>query len=738
MAKVKANTSTKVDMTIVERAKAFYARAKAYEADQRKEELDDIRFVGLLEQWPEQLRALRENDPQGARPCLVVDKVNQYKNQIVNQMRQSRPGIKARPVDDAGDVEVAEVYQGIIRHIEDASKADIAYDWAGEGAVVSGTGYFRIVTEYVGDSFQQEIRIARIRNRFTVYFDPNAKEPDGSDQTECLITTMLPRKEFEELYPDVEVSEWNASTGDSDWYDEENVRIAEYFYIEKEKATIYLLEDGNSIFKEEYDEKYLGAKEEAQEIEAFQEEQAQPAPAILKQREGYKSIVKWCKVTGADTLEETIVAGSFIPVVRVIGIETDIDGKLYLRGVVRGVKDAQRMYNYQRSTVVETLALTSKAPWVAAAGQIEGFEAEWASSNRVNRAVLKYKPVSVNGTLSPPPQRQGYAGVPTGLIHDMQTSEHDIQSALGMYQASIGEDGNAKSGRAMNAQQKQGDMATFQFPDNQSKSIRHAGRIIMGMIPVIYDTAQVIRILGEDGSASYAKIDPEQKEAVNKTRNQDGTVTKIYNLGVGKYDVTITTGSSYATKRMEGADFLTQLVQSSPDLMPVIGDLLFKSMDMPYADEISERMKKMMPPQLQEQDDGSSPEVQQVKQQASQVIQQLQQQLEAAHQAMTEAEQEAKQLEQKANDTQGKNELEAKRVEIEQYRAQTERIKVEMDAAQTEFNPDRLQAIEDSVAHLVTEIFPHVLEQPQETTEPPSGGFLMPEGNANEQTSPSQ
>ena len=723
--KITKSDTTKVEMTVVERAKKFYQRSKTYEADQRKEELDDIRFSGLLEQWPVQLKQMREGDPTGARPCFVVDKVNQYKNQIINQMRQAKPGVKARPVDDTGDEEVAEVFQGIIRHIEDASKADIAYDWAADGMVTSGVGYFRILTEYVGDTFQQEIRIARIRNRFTVYFDPDAKEPEGSDQKECLITMLIKRDEFEELYPDIELSEWNSSTGDSDWYDVDHVRIAEYYYIEETKAKLFLLEDGNSIFEDEYNEKYLGAKAEndADDLEP-QEPYAQPTqqpPAIIKERMGYRNVVKWCKVTGSDELESTIIPGSYIPIVRCMGIETDIDGKLYMRGIVRGVKDAQRLYNYQRSTVAETLSLASKAPYIAAAGQLEGFEPEWASSNRVSRAVLRYKPVSINGTLVGAPQRQQYAGVPTGLIQDMATSEHDIQSALGMYQASIGQDSNAKSGRALNAQQKQGDMATFMFPDNQSKAIRHCGRILMGMIPIIYDTAQVVRVLGEDGTTNYASINPEQKEAVIKQRDGNGAIKKIYNLGVGTYDVTITTGSSYATKRMEGADFLTSLVQSSPDLMPIIGDLLFKSMDMPYADEISKRMKIMQPPQLQQQQDGEDaiPEVQQVKQQASQVIQQLQQQLESAHQAMQEADSEAKQLSMQAQDAQTKNALDSKRVQIEEYRAETERLKVEIDATQQsgEFDVDRLQAIEESVAHLVTEIFPHVLEQDNQLNE---------------------
>ena len=693
--KVISTESTKVDLTIVERAKKFYLRAQAYESDQRKEELDDIRFVGLLEQWPVQLKAMREGDPQGARPCLVVDKVNQYKNQVVNSMRQNRPSIKARPVDDAGDVEVAEVYQGIIRHIEDVSKADIAYDWAGEGAVTSGTGYFRIITEYVGDSFQQEIRIARIRNRFTVYFDPDAKEPDGSDAKEVLITMMIKRDDFEAMYPNVEMTEWNASTGDSDWYDKDNIRIAEYFYIDKKDETLYLLEDGNSIFKTEYE----------------QQDELTRVP-FIKQRKGYRTIVKWCKVTGCEELESTIIAGQFIPVVRVIGIETDIDGKLYTRGVVRGVKDPQRMYNYQRSTMVETLGLASKAPWVAAAGQIEGFEPEWASSNRVNRAVLRYKPVTINGTLAPPPQRQGYAGVPTGLIQDMQTSEHDIQSALGMYQASIGQDSNAKSGKALNAQQKQGDMATFQFPDNLNKSVRHAGRIIMGMIPIIYDTAQVVRILGEDGTPDYVQIDPEQEEAVAKLQGENGAIKKIYNLGVGKYDVTITTGSSYATKRMEGADFLTQVAQTNPDLMPVIGDLLFKSLDMPYAQEISERMKKMMPPELKDDSGEDSPEVMQVKKQADEMLKVLQEQLQAAEQAMLEAGEEAKEMQLAAKDKDGELILKQRELEIKEYEAQTKRLQVELTALQGQENVDlsEIDELREAVAKLIDMVAPEPIE----------------------------
>lgn len=651
---------------VLANAKAFFERAQAYEAAQRADELDDIRFVGLLQQWPEEIRRIRESDPQGARPCLTVDKVNQYKNQIVNNIRMNSPSIKVRPVDDNADIEVAEVYQGIIRHIESESKADLAYDWASEGSVDSGVGFFRIVTEYIGSSFQQDVKVKKIPNRFSVYRDPDSYEIDGSDQMECLITEMVTRKAFKKMYPKADPCDWASSTGDTDtWITEKEVRVAEYFWCEYAKDELLLLDNGDSIYLSEYAVKYPEGTD---------------APQVIDRRAAERKIVKWAKCSGAEVLEESTFAGSYIPVIPVFGIVTVVDGRMYWRGIVRGAKDPQRMYNYNRSTIAESLSLTIKAPYIGATGQFKTASRRWQNANRVNYAYLEYDPVTTNGQIAPPPQRQGFAGVPTGLLQDIETSEHDIQAGLGMYQASIGQDSNAKSGRALNAQRQQGDVATFHFPDNLAKSVAHAGRIIVDIIPKYYDQQRVIRILGEDGSQEFAQIDPSQPEAVREVPDENGAVKKIYNLGVGKYDVIATSGASFASKREEGAEFITQLVQSSPDLMPIVGDLLFKAMDMPYADEISERLKKMMPPQLQEQPEGGeSQEVIAVKEQASQIIQQLQEQIQAAQAAMAEAEQEAQVLVARADNAEAKAEIDAikaqndaRKIELEQYKAQTE------------------------------------------------------------------
>lgn len=723
--------SSSVEKTVVERAKDFFARVVVAESEQRILEQEDISFANL-DQWPAELKTLRENDPQGKRPCMVVDKVGQYKQQIVNSIRENRPSIKVRPVDDNADIETADIFEGLVRHIQDTSKADIAYDWAAECAVTSGLGYFRILTEFIDDTFQQQIRIARIRNRFSVYFDPNSKEPDGSDAKQCLIVDTMPRDDFIAAYPECDPSNWLTATGDNHWFDQDTVRIAEYFYIENNKEELLLLDDGNSVFASDYKTKYKSIKPvtndysapvaaaespetnvdppmagipppvdantdptaqpldmlnlgEEQTETAPDDEMAETTPKIIDRRMGNRIVVKWCKLAGGETkpLKETTFPGKFIPVIPVLGIETDIDGKRKLRGIIRGVKDAQRIYNYQRSIMTESLGLTVKAPFIGAVGQFKTQGAKWDAANNVNFSRLEYDPVTINGNLAPMPQRQGFAGVPTGLIQDMQTSEHDIQAALGMYQASIGQDGNAKSGIAMNSQQKAGDLATFQFPDNLSKSVRHCGRILIDIIPIVMDKAQVIRTLGEDGAHSAVSIDPQQSQSKVKRRTKDG-VESIFNLGVGKYDVTSTVGASFATKRMEGADFMSQVAQSNPDLMPLIGDLMFKAMDMPYADEVAKRLKIMLPPPIQQaiqaEDEGQSPEVQAVKNQAQQIISQLQQQLESAHQAMQAADQEHQQVSSgeasKAADSQAKMQGESTRAAAEVEKSKAEAAKM--------------------------------------------------------------
>ena len=420
-----------------------------------------------------------------------------------------------------------------------------------------------------------------------------------------------------------------------------------------------------------------------------------------------------------------------------------VEGKRILSGIIRPAKDSARLYNYVRSAFTEAVALAPKAPFIVAAGQIENYP-EWETANTVNHAVLRYDPKTVSGSVIGAPQRQQMGGVPTGLAQDMEMAERDIQSTMGVYNASLGKDGNEKSGKAILARQKAGDTATFHYPDTGARPIQHAGRVIVGMIPKVYDTVRVMRIIGEDDEADFAQINPDQPEAVKKELDGKGAVKKIYNLGVGSYDTTVTVGPSYNTKRMEAAEAMTQVLQGNPELMQTIGDLYFKSLDMPYSDEIAKRMKIMLPAPLQEPEDGQEPlppEVQQKMQQQDDMIKEL----DSAVQKMSE-------------ELEGKD-IEREKVENEKYKARTDRLKVEgelaLKAQEQMVAPPELLARFDGIEQMMLDIMrnsghldeheakrspqgslpeppmpaPPDQQQIQQMQPPQDGGFLMPGDN---------
>jgi len=602
--------SKKTDKLIEEALKRFDI---AYEAEKtnRKMALEAIKFRSL-EQWPDQIKRDREADPDGARPTLVIDKTNQYLNQVKNDQRQNSPAIKIRPVDDKGDVRVAEVLQGIIRNIEDQSSSDLAYDTAFEHAIDGGFGYWRILTEYEDEkSFHQDIRIQRIRNRFNVYLDPDHQQPDGSDAKWGLIIEDMDRDEFKIQYPKADPCDFKAGDDTNNgWVSKTTVRLAEYFRIVPKKETIYLLQDGTVVTEDEL------------ESEAD----------IVDERETMTNVVKWSKITCNEELEKRDWEGKYIPIVEVIGNEIDVQGVRKLSGMIESGMDAQRMYNYAASQFVEMVSLAPKSPWISAAGQTANYAADWRDSNRKNLALLEYDPVEVNGNLAPPPMRQPMQGIPAGWQQMMQNMESGLQGAFGMYSASIGEPSNEKSGRAIIARQREGDVGSFHYVDNLARSIRHTGRILIDLIPKIYDTARIARILGEDGEPKMVKLDPEMDQAMRtETDEVSGKeIGEIFNLGIGRYDVSVNVGPSYSTKRQEEAESMVNIVTQAPSLMPVIGDLMFKSMDSPGSDEIAERLKKMLPPELKDEEGDENPE------QMKQAIMAAQQDLQAKQQQVME------------------------------------------------------------------------------------------------------
>lgn len=601
------------DEAILDQARLRLKACIENEEDERAKMLDDLKFA-TLDQWPAHIRNQRENDPNGPRPCLTSDKLNQYLIQVVNDARQSRPAIKVRPIDDASDPDTARVLQEGVRHIEDQSTAQIAYSTAIESAAKVGLGYFRVTTDYVApDSFDQEAFIRRVPNTFACYLGPHLM-PDGSDAEYGFIFEDMPIETFKSRFP--KAKHEKATFKDlpdgigSFWRTEEHVVVAEYFYFDEQREELLFLENGMTILLKDW--------------EALGEGEKMP---VVETRVTVTKSVKWCKHTGCEILEKRDWAGKYIPIIEVVGKEAWLDGKRHLWGLVRPAKDPLRAYNYWLSTITEKIGLSPKAPYIAAAGQIEGLEHLWEKANTENRAVLTYNAVDVNGNAVPPPKRQEPSQVEVGMMSMLQVLERDVQTALGMFKASVGEAESQQSGRAILALQRESDTSTHHFPDNLATSIMHCGRILIDLIPKIYDTKRMLRLLGEDGTSRGVLLDPEQQEAKRDIQTSEG-VKSIYNLGVGKYDVTVTVGPSYNTKRAEAAEAMVEMLKSQPQLIGIIGDLMFKSFDWPMADKIAERLKKVMPPQLQDEPEGGQPippEAQAKIAQMSQVVQVLSQ-----------------------------------------------------------------------------------------------------------------
>lgn len=661
------------DILTVARSRLDMAVAALSES--REDEIDDLRFfAGSPDnhwQWPADVLATRgavQGQTINARPTLTINKLPQHVRQVTNDQRQNRPGAKVIPVNDEADVEVADIFNGLIRHIEYISDADVAYDTACENQVAYGEGYIRLLTEYCDDNtFDQDIKIGRIRNSFSVYMDPLIQDPTGADAKWCFITEDLTKAEYERLYPDATPISTLQSLGVGDqsisnWLDEDTIRIADYYYIDYDKATLNLYPGNQTAFEGTPEDKML------------KEHFGKP----VNKRVSDRPKVKHCKINGYDILEENDWAGKWIPVIRIVGNEFEVDGRLYVSGLVRNAKDAQRMYNYWVSQEAEMLALAPKAPFIGYGGQFEGYEDKWKTANTNNWPYLEVNPDVTDGQggVMPLPQRAQPPMASSGLLQAKSGAAEDIKSTTGQYNASLGMGSNERSGKAILARQREGDVGTYHYGDNLARGVRHIARQIVDLAPKIYDTQRIARIIGEDGETKMVKINPDQPTPVNKIVDEQGIVIeKIYNPGVGKYDVVATTGPGYATKRQEALEAMAQLLQGNPQLWQVAGDLFVKNMDWPGAQEMSKRFAKTIDPKLLADDD-KSPQLQAAEQQIEamgQEMQQMHQMLMSVQQSMESRDVQVKEF----------------KAEVDAYNAETQRLKV----VQASMSPEQIQDI---------------------------------------------
>ena len=553
---------------------------------------EDIAFLAG-NQWPDNITLERTEEQ---RPVLTLNTLPQYVDQVVGDQRQNRPAISVHPVEadkrkgaegklknvaGSQDYSLAEVYQGLIRNIEYISNAEAHYDTAFQHAVEGGFGWLRVLTQYsTEDSFELDLVIRSIHNRFSVLMDPDAIEPDFSDANWCLVSQWMKKSEFKKRYPNKRRGDLtDADRGDLSWWvTDEDIKVSEYFYREPETRTLYLLSDGRVVWHED--------------VEPVLDELAEMGVTITRTRKVKTYRVKWEKITAYDRLEGPVDwPGSTIPVIPVFGKEITMGDKVYYRGLIRYAKDAQKMHNYWMTSATERVALAPKAPYVAEDEAIEGYEYEWQNANRKNFSVLRYK------TGYQKPQREQPATMPAAELQLALSATDELKETIGIYDPSLGAESNETSGKAILARQRQGDRGTFAYIDNLSRAIRRVGKVLIELIPQIYDSERVLRLRFEDDSGDWVKINQTVKD------DETGKDVLVHDIAAGKFDVTVKAGPSYQTQRLEAADTMMEFVQAVPQSGQVVLDLIAKNMDWPGSQEIAKRLKKTLPPGMLDPDE---------------------------------------------------------------------------------------------------------------------------------------
>lgn len=593
---------------VIDDCREFMKLADDAEGGNRRRALSDLRFAAG-DQWPTHIQTQRELEN---RPCLTINKTDSFVRQVVNNMRQQRPRMIPHPVGNGADVETAEVIKGLLRHIEANSNADVAYDTAADFQVRMGWGYWRVTHRYIDEkSFDQDIFVDPIDNPFTVYFDPLSVLPDGSDAEQCVVTEMVRRDWFKKKYPKADPMEFNTvSAGDDapQWADEKQIRIAEYWRVEKTPDTLVLYTNGWQGFKSQIDP-------EAVKMLNLQ---------VQDERESFRRCVKVSKLTARDVLETKEWAGRWIPIIPVYGCKLNVDGQVERYGMVKNLIDPARMYNFWRTSEAEIVALAPKAPWLMAEGQDEGHEQEWDSANTKSYSRLVYKPkADDSGQTLPPPQRMNPQQIPAANVNAATGAAEDMKAVAGIYDASLGDREQDPSGIALSRHQSQSDTSNFHYYDNITRSLRFTGKVILDLIPKIYPGERVMRIIGDDGEPTSITINQRKKD-------EAGAIQKVLNdVTVGTYGIVMDTGPGYATKRMETAENMMKLLTTpvGEKVAQVADDIIVRHMDWTGSKELADRLAAANPLAQQEQ-------LPDFPEEAQAMIKQLQGQLQQSQQAI--------------------------------------------------------------------------------------------------------
>jgi len=638
------------DHEIIKEASERYRDSETYFRQNKADAIDDLAFLKGDTQWPE---AEKQKRIDSDRPLITINKMPAFVDRVVGEFKTKKTCIhlvSTSSITDSQSKKDAETKEGLIRGIENNSNAVDIYSTASKQMIECGFGALRILTDYISPtSFDQEIKIELITNPLSVSWDSAAEKYDRSDANYGFITSYIQREIFEATYPDASPSDWSSeelTPLELSWDTRDTVRVVEYWSKETAPETLYQTVSGEVTTKKPT------LKSE-----------------IVNQRTIQNTTLNYYKLTANTVLEHSVFPIAEIPIVPFFGKEININGQSYIRGLFRHAKDAQRMYNYFRTTSTEILSSIPKAPVTLTATQIEGYEDIWTKAHDESVPYLLYNPDPESPA---PPMRMPPPQIPSGILQEAMNYSDDIKSVIGLHDASLGARSNETSGRAIIARQREGDIGTYGFMDNADKSIKRTGEIILKLIPYIYDTEREVSIIGTDEKESTTVIN--EVEGVNPLTNK--TIYKN-DMTKGSHNIVVRTGASYATQRQEAAESMGLFIQSFPDAAPFIADLIAKANDWPYSDTIAKRLEAMVPPEAlaktQDQEE-PNPQQQQMQQAQEQQMQMQQQQMEMELK-MKEMELQLKELEV----VKEKLEIQKKEFEIENEDLQNDLIDAKVD-----------------------------------------------------------
>jgi mRNA-degrading endonuclease YafQ of YafQ-DinJ toxin-antitoxin module len=551
-----------------------YVKTYTNDLDADKHNLDeakeDLRFI-YVDQWDPAVRAQREKD---GRPCITVNTLPQFIGQVIGDRRINKTAVKVLPSTNAS-VDEAEVRTGLIRSIENFSRADRVYDTCCEDQVGAGISAFEITMEYAyNDVFHQDIFVRQLDNPFAVIWDRFSKDPTGRDAKHCFVEETMPRKAFEKDYPDAAVP--TATIGEYTFGDEaqenDDVKILALWRMIHRPARFALMQDG--------DVEDVTDKPEEQWLDrAYVDEQGQ---AYVK--EGKRTYAQRYLITSTAVLEGPYeLPISRLPIIKVSGRVGRVGVKQYRFGLIRWAREPSLMRNYWRSIAVETLAMAPKSQWLADHASVKGREQDFRDAHNTGDPLLIYNAGKNIPKRTDPPQ------MPTAVLNEAAMNTQDIKDVTGLHDASLGVRSNEVSGKAIMARQREGDVATIVYHDNLNQAIMEGGCVINELVPIAYDTTRMIRVIGEDERIAFQKINDPTDDSVDIT--------------AGKYDVQIITGPSYTTKRMEAADSMMEAMKVMPEAMSQALDLIVEAQDWPGSQRIAARLKKIIPAAQQEEAD---------------------------------------------------------------------------------------------------------------------------------------